>query len=135
MNAAPNPSLTKIGHQKASAARQVASAKKTRSRAEAGSQKGHSYRPLQAQFHHDGFNYRQIAREGAAAIYEQTWAGCPNPNVRYEVIRIRRREGFQIHGRFVEASEIYPNSEAWGVDGFTLTDKNLAFAKLRELCQ
>jgi hypothetical protein len=49
------------------------------------------------------------------------------------VIRIRRREGFHIHGRFVEAAEVYPNSEAWGVDGFTLTDKQRAFAKLQEI--
>ena len=44
--------------------------------------------------------YRQIAREGDAAIYEQTSSGWCNPSVCYEVIRIRRREGFQIGGRF-----------------------------------
>ena len=48
------------------------------------------------------------------------------------MIRIRRREGFQIDGRFVEPAEVYPNSEAWGTDGFTLTDRDAAFAKLRE---
>jgi hypothetical protein len=40
---------------------------------------------------------------------------------------------FQIGARFIEPAEIYPNSEAWGVDGFTFTDKDVAFAKLREL--
>ena len=49
------------------------------------------------------------------------------------VSRICRREGFQIDGRFVEPAEIYPTSRAWGMDGFTLTDKDAAFAKLREL--
>ena len=39
------------------------------------------------------------------------------------------REG----GRFVDAAELYPRSEAWGTDGFTLTDRDAAFAKLREL--
>jgi hypothetical protein len=87
---------------------------------------------LQTQFRHDGFNYRQIAREGNA-IYEQSWSNCPNPSVCYEVIRIRRRDGFQIGGRFIEPAEIYPKAEAWGVDGFTLTDKDAAFAKLREI--
>ncbi len=72
-------------------------------------------------------------RDGNAAVYEQTWNGCPNPSTSYEVIRIRRREGFQIGGRFVEAAEIYPNSEAWGLDGFTLTDRDAAIAKPREL--
>ena len=33
----------------------------------------------------------------------------------------------------LESAEVYPNSDAWGVDGFTLTDKNAAFAKLREV--
>jgi hypothetical protein len=106
-------------------------APKTSAGAEAWSKKRRSYKPLPTRFRDGGFDYRQIAREGSAAIYEQTWSGCSNPAVSYEIIRIRRREGFEIGGRFVEPSEIYPNSEAWGVDGFTLTDKDEAFAKLR----
>jgi hypothetical protein len=109
--------------------------RKTRARAEAGSKKGHSYRPLPKEFWRDGFTYRQIAREGDVAIYEQAWSGCSNPSVCYEVVRIRRREGFQIDGRFVEPAEVYPTSESWGVDGFTFTDKEAAFAKLREICR
>ena len=106
---------------------------KTRATAEAWSRKGHSYKPLATRFRHDGFNYRQIAREGEAAIYEQTWSGCSNPSVCYEVIRIRRRDGFQIDRRFVEPAELYPKSEAWGIDGFTLMDKDAAFAKLQKV--
>ena len=106
---------------------------KTRARAEARGKKGHSYKPLPAHFHLGGFNYRQIARQGRWAIYEQTGSGCDDPSVWYEVVRIRRREGFQIDGRFVEPAEVYPNSDAWGVDGFTLTDRRAAFAKLREV--
>jgi hypothetical protein len=112
---------------------QDARAIKTRATAEAWGKKGHSYKPLPTRFRRDGFEYRQIAREGEAAIYEQTWSGCAEPSVCYEVIRIRRRDGFQIGGRFVEPAEIYPKADAWGVDGFTLTDKDAAFAKLREL--
>jgi len=108
---------------------------KTRATAEARSRKRHSHKPLLTQFRRDGFKYRQIAREGNAAVYEQSWSGCPNPSVCYEVIRIRRRDGFQIGDRFVEAAEVYPNSEAWGVDGFTFTDKDAAFTKLREVCR
>jgi hypothetical protein len=107
------------------------STQKTRATPEAGTKKGLCYRPLPKEFHRDGFSYRQIAREGNAAIYEQTWNGCSNPSVSYEVIRIRCRDGFRIGGRFVEAAEIYPNSEAWGTDGFTFSDKAAAFAKLR----
>jgi hypothetical protein len=102
-------------------------------RAEAWGKKRHSYKPLPTRFRRDGFNYRQIAREGYGAIYEQTWSGCAEPSVCYEVIRIRQRDGFQIDGRLVEPAEVYPSSGAWGVDGFTLTDKDAAFAKLREM--
>jgi hypothetical protein len=106
---------------------------KTRATAEAWGKKGHSYKPLPIRFRRDGFDYRQIARERDAAIYEQRWSGRSKASVCYEVIRIRRREGFQIDGRFVEPAEIYPNSEAWGVDGFTLTDKDAALGKLKEV--
>ena len=102
---------------------------KTRSTAEGRGKKGHSFKGLPKEFQRDGFNYRQVAREGDAAIYEQRWTGCPNPAVCFEVIRIKRREGFEIGGRFVEPAEVYPNSEAWGMDGFTFTDWNKARAK------
>jgi len=105
---------------------------KTCATAEGGSKKAY-YRPLPKEFRRDGFNYRQIARQGDAAMYEQRWTGCAEPSVCYEVIRIRRREGFEIGGRWVPPAEVYPNSEAWGVDGFTLNDKDAAFAKLREV--
>ena len=106
---------------------------KARATAEARCGKGHFYKPLPKQFRRDGFNYRQIAREGDAAIYEQKWTGCPEPSPAYEVIRIRRREGFQIGGRFVEPAEVYAASELWGVDGFTFTDCNKAWTKFFEI--
>ena len=106
---------------------------KTRATAEAGGRKRPSYRPLTIRFRHDGFDYRQIAREGDAAIYEQTRRGCKNGSVRFEVIRIRKREGFQIGDRFVEPAEVYPNSEAWGTAAWTIVNKEAAFAKLREI--
>jgi hypothetical protein len=109
-----------------------ASFQKTRATAEARSKKS-QYKPLPKEFCHDGFQYRQIACEAGAAIYEQRCSGCAEPSVSYEVIRVRRREGFQIGDRFIEPAEIYPKAEAWGVDGFTFTDKDAAFAKLREI--
>ena len=108
-------------------------APKTRSTAVARCQKGRYYKPLAKEFRHHGFDHRQIAREGNAAIYEKMWRGCSEPSVSNEVIRIREREGFQIGGRFVEPAELYPNSEAWGTDGFTFTDVDAAFAKLKEV--
>ena len=102
--------------------------------AERGNKKSR-YKSLPKEFRRDGFAFRQIARQGNAAIYEQRWTGCAEPSVCYEVIRIRRREGFEIGGRWVPPAEVYPNSEAWGVDGFTFTDRDAAFAKRRETCK
>jgi hypothetical protein len=109
------------------------SATKTSATAEGGSKKGRFYKLLAKEFRRGGFQYRQIAREGNAAIYEQAWPGCAEPSPSYEVVRIRRREGFQIGNRFVNAAEIYPNSAAWGVDGFTFTNRNKAWAKFSEI--
>jgi hypothetical protein len=107
-------------------------ATKTRATAEGGSKKRHSYKPLPKVFRRGGFTYRQIYREGDFAIYRQTWKGNEH-SVAFEVIRIRPRDGFQIDGRFVEPAEIYPNSEAWGVDGFTFTNRNKAWARFFEI--
>jgi len=111
---------------------EVASARK-RATAEGGDKKRHSYKLLPKVFRRTGFTYRQIACETDAAIYEQVWNGCHNPSVCYEVIRIRQREAFQIGGRLVEPAELFPTSEAWGVDGFTLIKKDAAFRKFREI--
>jgi hypothetical protein len=106
---------------------------KTRARAEGRTKKGRFYRPLPTRFRHNGFDYRQIARKGDAAIYEQRWTGCPDTAVGFEVIRVRRREGFRIGGRFVQPADVYPKSELWGVDGFTVTDRNSAWDKFFEI--
>jgi hypothetical protein len=84
---------------------------------------------LHTEFRQDGFNYRQIAREGDVAIYEQTCLSSAEPSQSYEVIRIRRRDGFRIGSRYVEPAEVYPPSRLWGMDGFTFADRNKALDK------
>ena len=107
---------------------------KTRAAAEASSKERHSCEPLLTQFRRDGFHYRQIHRKGDFAIYQQIWEANKD-SAAFEVIRIKRRDGFEIGGRFVEPAEVYPNCEAWGVHGFTFTDRDAAFVKLREICR
>jgi hypothetical protein len=107
--------------------------RKTRARGEGGTKKGRFYRPLPPRFRHNGFDHAQIAREGNAAIYEQRWTGCAKPSVCYEVVRIRRRDGFQIGEKFIGPYEVYPDSNAWGVDGFTFSDSNKARDKFFEI--
>jgi hypothetical protein len=98
--------------------------------------KGH-YEPIVASFKYDGFNYRQIAREGDVAIYEQRWirpGGDLSENVCYEVIRVQRHEAHTFpSGKSYPPREGYPSSEQWGEDGWTLLTRDAAFAKLREL--
>ena len=43
------------------------------------------------------------------------------------------RGGLMPQGHTHHAREVC--TAAWGVDGFTLTDKDAAFAKLREICR
>jgi hypothetical protein len=89
------------------------------------------YKPLATEFDRAGFHYKQIAREGDFAIYKQRWGA--SGSVAYEVIRIRRHNGKHIKGRWLEPAEFYPKSEEWGSYGFTLTDRDRAFNKLKQL--
>jgi len=82
------------------------STQKTCAMAEGESKKGHCYKPLPKELRRKGFRYRQIVREANVAIYEQTWNGSQNPSVSWE---------------------------AWGVDGFTISDKDAAFQKLQQM--
>jgi len=107
------------------------STNKTLSRPLLDSKEGRFHKPLAPEFRAQGFDYREIAREGEAAIYEQTWRG--SSKIAYEVIRIRRHDGYTIAGKHIEPAEIYPSSEQWGMYGFTLADKDTAFAKFRSL--
>ena len=90
--------------------------------------KGHSYERLAKAFTLSGFGYRQIGREGNWAIYEQRWPG--SENLCYEIIRIRREEATTFpSGRSYPAREVYPSLEAWGVDGFTVINRNKAWPR------
>jgi hypothetical protein len=93
------------------------------------------YKPLDPHFQRGEFNYKQIVREKEVAIFEQTWRGCSQPSVSWEVVVIRRHNGKTIKGHLVAPSEFYPSSTEWGKYGFTFSDKDAAFAKLRELCK
>jgi len=125
-------SLQKKRHSGPVSGRRQGSTVKTRSRAEAGGKKSHSYKLLPTQFQQGPFCYWQVAREDDLAIYEQTWKGKKD-SAAFEVIRIRRHDGFQVGDRLVEPGEVYPKSEAWGMDGWTMLSRDAAFTKLREV--
>ena len=126
------PALESVGHLRVES--DEGSPPKTRPRREGRGKKGHPYKPLPTKFNRDGHDFELITREGDVAIYEQRLNGCPDSSQCFEVIRIRRRNGFEINGRMVEPAEVYPRTETWGADGWTLPSRDLAFAKLREIC-
>jgi hypothetical protein len=108
-------------------------APKSRAGAISISKQGQGYRALERDFQRGQFSYHQLAREQDIAIYSQSWRGCSEPRIAFEVICVRRHNGKEIKGQRVEPSEFYPSSSEWGKYGFTFTDQAAAVAKLREL--
>ncbi len=79
---------------------------------------------LPLEFTKGGFQCRQLARSGRAAIYEQT----KDEMVAYEVVVIRNHNGRVIAGQAIPPSEYMPSPEEWGSKGWTYTDKRVAWA-------
>jgi hypothetical protein len=75
-------------------------AQKTRATVEAKSKKGYFYKPLPGQFRRNGFQVRQIAREGDAAIYEQTWSDVLNQ------VPLTKSFAFAAEGDFKSAADL-----------------------------
>ena len=86
------------------------------------------YNPIATEFKKNGFNYRQIVRQGDWAIYEQS-----KPTISrswFEVVNIGRHDGYEVRGQRIEPAETYPPSESWGKRGFTCWNLDDALKKL-----
>jgi hypothetical protein len=128
---APN-GHAKIGHQTDRAGSRPQNAIKTIPTLTSESKKGICYKPLALKFSKGGFKYRQIAREGDFAIYEQCWRN--SLNVAFEVVHIRRIEaGTLPDGNPCPAHEVYLSLRQWGTYGWMVITREAAFNKLREL--
>lgn len=88
-------------------------------------------KPLDSQFTHDGFVFRQLARGGDVALFEKSKPGHSRPG--YEVVIVQRHPAQTIHGRAYPERESMPPSESWGVLGWSLMDLDSAKTKFREL--
>jgi hypothetical protein len=108
---------------------------KDRARAISILKQGQCYKPLERHFQRGGFHYKQIVRYKDIAIYSQNWRGRSEASIAFELVCIRRHNGKEIKSQWVEPSEFYPSSTEWGKYGFSFTDKEAAFAKLREVSQ
>ena len=86
--------------------------------------------PVRKEFSNGQFLYRQLKRIGDLAIYAQIRESII---LAYEVIKIKRHNGYEIAGIKIEPAEMYPSSSFWGVNGWTYTNYNSAETKLEKL--
>jgi hypothetical protein len=78
---------------------------------------------LKTEFRREGFDYRQIWRQGGVAVYAY---GVPE---RYELIIIRIQEEHSLpNGKLFPVREAYPATSQWGQYGWTLGPKDRALA-------
>ena len=78
--------------------------------------KGTSGGELARGLRHDGFDLRQVEREGRVALYEKTKDNYTG----WEIILIRKRSARHLpNGKYLPARECYPASSEWGIRGWT----------------
>jgi hypothetical protein len=86
---------------------------------------------IQPSFTERGFNHREIERKGEWRLFERRGQG----KAHWEVVRIRIAQPFTVRGVEYPLREVYPNSEAWGIDGFTYTVLDSARRKLETVAE
>lgn len=91
----------------------------------------HALRPIPTAFTRDGYDFRQLWRQGHVAIYSQQrpWATEP---AAWEVVAIRPRKA---HPKDVDQNpkEGYPGDAEWGMRGWTLLSLESAQKKALEV--
>lgn len=80
-----------------------------------------------------GFKYTQVKREGNKAIYLQERLEKNSTLKKYEVIQIKKHDGYEINGVKILPSEVYPSSTQWGTHGWTFEDLEDAEKKYKKL--
>lgn len=68
-----------------------------------------------------------VERRGPFSVYHRT---RDNRCRGFEVIHIREHETAEVFGKIVEAYEGYPGSAAWGRDGISIPDREMAMDRL-----
>lgn len=86
---------------------------------------------IQSVFTERGFLHTEIGRKGQWRLFERQGMGRSH----WEVVRIITKPKRTVFGREVEATEVYPPSEAWGINGFTLNCLDSARLKLESMAE
>jgi hypothetical protein len=85
-----------------------------------------NHKPLKKEFYRKTFTYKLLKREENKAIYEQCRDG---KLMAYEVIIIRRHNGYTLAESYIEPAETYPSDSEWGVFGWTFQKNDLQAAE------
>ena len=91
---------------------------------------GKSVKPLAESFKLDGFEFKQLWREGKIALFQKQKAGGV---VSYEVVKIQAKPERVMFEHAVPFHEAMPSSETWGTNGWSFCSLDRAKAKFRKL--
>ena len=100
-----------------------------------GFQREQKLKILEESFTSKGFKLQQVKRDGDIAIYKKQLDDPECENYHYEVIAIKRHNGYEIAGVKMPPAEMYPSDSQWGDWAFTCTtieDANRRFGELQE---
>lgn len=88
---------------------------------------------LEDSFSKKGFNFSLLKREDDVAIYKKTLEDSEIDAHTYEVIAIKRHNGYEIAGVKMPPAEMYPSDGQWGDWGHTCTSREDADKRFIQL--
>ena len=88
---------------------------------------------LEDNFNKKGFNFSLLKREDDVAIYKKTLEDSEIDAHTYEVIAIKRHNGYEIAGVKMPPAEMYPSDTQWGDWGHTCTSREDADKRFIQL--
>ena len=88
---------------------------------------------LEDNFNSKGFGFSLLKREGDVAIYKKTLEDSAVDAHTYEVVAIKRHNGYEIAGVKMPPAEMYPSDRQWGDWGHTCTNREDADKRFIQL--
>ena len=88
---------------------------------------------LEDNFSSKGFNLSLVKREGDVAIYKKTLENSETDAHDFEVIAIKRHNGYEIAGIKMPPAEMYPSNTQWGDWAYTCTSREDADKRFIQL--
>ena len=86
-------------------------------------------KPIETEFNRYGFSFKMMKREGDKAIFRKSKLNI----VSYEVVILRRHNGYEINGMQIAPAEYYPSNESWGAHGWSYQDYESALDRFSKV--